>query len=154
MIPSAPPRQRSSERGEITWVTLVLILALVTGGYLAVVWAPVYIVRYEAGVLATEYANKAVHNRDDAQLVQDALFPPVHGWTRSRSRRRTARSPCSRPSICAPSDVTWVRNTDATPPTIHVAFEYTTSVYFPVLDRFSEKTFAIDRFQDIQPAKW
>jgi len=53
-----------------------------------------------------------------------------------------------------PADVTWERDTAGVPPTIHVAFEYTASVYYPVLDRFTEKTFTIERYQDIQPVKW
>jgi hypothetical protein len=153
MIPSASPRQRSSERGEITWVTAVLLLGLATAGYLAVVWGPVYIVRYEAGVLATEYANKAVHDRDDAQLVS--------GLCSRLGMLDQVKAPAADGSISMvpavdvrPDDVTWVRDTSSTPPTVHVAFEYTTFVYYPVLDRFTEKTFTVDRFQDIQPARW
>ena len=37
---------------------------------------------------------------------------------------------------------------------LFVAFAYTTSVHYPLIDRFSEKTFAIDIVQDIQPVKW
>jgi hypothetical protein len=153
MISSASPRRRSSERGEITWVTAVLLLSLLAGGYLAVVWVPVYIVRYEAGVLATEYSNKAVHNRDDDGLVRDLC--------QRLAQLDQVKAPQPDGSIALvpavdvrPDEITWERNTSAVPPTIHVAFEYTTSVYFPFLDRFTVKTFAVDRFHDIQPAKW
>jgi len=153
MIPSAPPRQRSRERGEFSWVTMLLLTSLVVGAYLAVVWGPVYVVRYEAGMVVTEFANKAVHIRDDASLVQglcaklaaldQVKFPEPDG------------SISVVPAVdVRPEDVTWERDAAATPPTIHVAFTYTTSVYYPFIDRFTEKTFSIDRAQDINPAKW
>lgn len=153
MIPSASPRQRSRERGEITWVTLLLLLALVVAGYLGVVWVPVFILRYEAGMVTTEFANKAVHDHDDASLVEklcdrlaklDQVKVPEPDGSISMVPAVDVR----------PGDVTWERDTASTPPMIHIAFEYTTSVYYPLLDRFTEKTFAIDRVQDIQPVKW
>jgi hypothetical protein len=153
MIPSASPRQRSSERGEITWVTLVLLLSLVTAGYLAVVWVPVYIIRYEAGVVTNEYANKAIRDGDDAQLV--------NGLCDRLAKLDQVRAPQADGSVAMepavqvrPQEVTWERNTSVKPPTLHVAFEYTTSVYYPLLDRFTEKTFAVDRLQDIAMVRW
>ncbi len=153
MIPSASPRHRSVERGEITWVTVVLLLALVTAGYLAVVWGPVYIVRYEAGMVAAEFANKAVHDRDDASLVR-SLCVRLAALDQVKAPGSDGSSSMVPAVDVQPDDVTWERDTAVSPPTIHVAFEYTTSVYYPILERFTEKTFAIDRFQDIQPAKW
>jgi hypothetical protein len=153
MILPAWPRSQRSERGAINWVTLVLLVSLVSGAYLAVVWGPVYIIRYEVGVVATEFANKAVHNHDDASLVKELCDRLV--------RLDRVKAPAADGSIelvpavsVRPADVTWERDTVSVPPTIHVAFEYTTSVHYLVLDRFTEKTFAIERFQDIQPAKW
>jgi hypothetical protein len=153
MIPSASPRQRSSERGEITWVTLLLLVLLVVAGYLGVVWVPVFILRYEAGMVTAEYANKAVHDHDDASLVKklcDRL-----------AKLDQVKAPESDGSISMvpavdvrPGDVTWERDTASTPPMIHITFDYTTSVYYPLLDRFTEKTFTVDRVQDIQPVKW
>jgi hypothetical protein len=153
MIHSASPRQRSSERGGITWVTVVLLLALGTAGYLAVVWVPVYVVRYEAGMLVGEFANKAVHDRSDESLVTklcdrlaalDQVKAPAPDGSISMVPAVDVR----------PADVTWERDTESSPPMLHVAFEYTTSVYYPILDRFTEKTFVVDRSQDIKVVKW
>jgi hypothetical protein len=153
MIISASPRQRSRERGEFSWVTLLLLSSLVSGGYLAVVWGPVYIVRYEVGVVTIEHANKAVHDRDDAALVS-ALCTRL-----AKLEQVKAPQPDGSVSVVPavevrPADVTWERDAVSSPPTLHVTFEYTTSVYYPILDRFTEKTFVIDRFQDIAPARW
>ena len=153
MIPSASPRRRPSERGEITWVTLLLLLSLIAAGYLAVVWGPVYLVRYEAGVVAIEYANKSVHNFNDEELVA-GLCSRLAALDQVKAPQPDGTIAMVPAVDVRPGDVTWVRNTTVVPPTIHVGFEYTTSVYYPLLDRFTERTFAIDRFQDIQPAKW
>jgi hypothetical protein len=143
MTSSATTRRRSREGGEITWVTLVLLASLLGGGYLAVVWVPVYIVRYEVGMVATEFVNKAVHNRDDAALVSGLC------------NRLAKLDQITVPAVdLRPEDVTWQRDTTAVPPTLHLAFEYTAVVHYPIFDRFTEKTFGIERSQDIQPVKW
>jgi hypothetical protein len=149
----ASPRRRSRERGEITWVTAVLLLALTAAGYLAVVWIPIYIVRYEVGVITNEYANKAVRDSNDDALVK-GLCARLLALDQVKVPQADGTIALMPAVDVRPQDVTWERNTSVRPPTIHVAFEYTTSVYFPVLDRFTEKTFAVDRFQDIQMAKW
>jgi hypothetical protein len=153
MIPSASPRQRSRERGEFSWVSMLLLASLLGGGYLAVVWVPVYLVRYEAGVVTSEFANKAVHNHDDEALVQE-LVRRLAALDQVKAPRPDGSTGLVPAVDLKPSEITWVRDTAVSPPTIHVALEYTTSVYYPLMERFSERTFAIDRFQDIQPAKW
>jgi hypothetical protein len=153
MIPSTSPCQRSSERGEITWVTVLMLLLLSSGVYLAVVWGPIYIVRYEVGVVTGEIANRAVNDRDDARLVA-ALCDKV-------GKLSTVKAPQPDGSIAVvpavdlrPEDVTWERDATGMPRTLRIAFEYTTSVHYLLFDRFTEKTFAIDWSQDISPVKW
>ena len=118
------------------------------------VWVPVFIVRYEAGMVTAEFANKAVHDHDDDVAGEDSS---ATGWP-SLDQVKSPEPDGSISMVPAvdvrPEDVTWERDATATPPTLHVAFSYTTSVYYPLLDRFTEKTFAVDRVQDIQPVKW
>lgn len=153
MTSPATTRQRSREGGEVSWVTLVLLASLLGGGYLAVVWVPVYTMRYEVGMVAAEFGNKAVHNRDDAALVI--------GLCARLAKLDQVKAPAPDGSIITvpavdvrPEDVTWQRDTVAVPPTLHLAFEYTAVVHYPIFDRFTEKTFGIELFQDIQPVKW
>jgi len=153
MTPSASPPSPRSERGAITWVTLVLLLSLVAGIYLALVWGPIYIVRYEAGVLVGQMSNVAVHDRADDQLVVRLC--------ERLAALGTVKAPEGDGSIVEvpavdvrPQDVTWERDATSIPRTLHVAFTYTTSVHYPLIDRFAEKTFTIDVVQDIQPVKW
>ena len=153
MIHSASPRRRTRERGEFSWVSMLLLTSLLVGGYLAVVWVPVYLVRYEAGLLASEFANKAVRNKDDATLVRD-LCTRLAGLDQVKTLEPDGTVSLGPAIDVSPDDVTWERDPAATPPTIHVAFTYTTSVYYPGLQKFSEKTFTVDRAQDITPVKW
>jgi hypothetical protein len=153
MSPSASPRSRRSERGGINWVTFLLLLSTVTGAYLAVVWAPVYIVRYEVGMLTTEYANKAVRNDEDAALVKE--FCERLGRLDQVKTQGPDGAVVEAPAVdLRPADITWERDTASSPPTLHIAFEYTTSVHYRWLDRFAEKTFTIEKLQDIKPVKW
>jgi hypothetical protein len=153
MIPSALPRLRLDERGGISWVTLLLLVLLAAGGYLAVVWGPIYIVRYEAKVVTGEIANQAVHERDDAKLVK-ALCDKLGGLAQVKAPEADGSISEVRAVDVRPEDVTWERDASGTPRTLHVAFDYTTSVYYPIFDRFTEKTFTIDMVRDITPVKW
>jgi hypothetical protein len=153
MPPSSSPRRRSLERGAFTWVTFLLLVLLVVGGYLAVVWGPVYLVRYEAAMTALEFANKAVHNKNDENLVQE-LCNKLAGLNTVKAPETDGTVSLVPAIEVRPEDVTWERNDKVTPPTLHVAFTYTTIVYLPLLDRFTEATFHIERTQEIQPAKW
>jgi hypothetical protein len=153
MISSASPRQRLDERGEISWVTLLLLVMLASGGYLAVVWVPIYIVRYEAKVVTGEIANQAVHERDDAKLVTQ-LCSRLGGLAQVKAPEPDG-SIAEVPAVgVRPEDVTWERDATGTPRTLHVAYEYTTSVHYPIIDRFTEKTFTVDLVKDITPVKW
>ncbi len=153
MIPSASPRQRSTERGEITWVTLVLLASLLGGGYLAVVWVPIYLIRYQAGLVATEFANKAIHNPDDDALVKE-MCRKLAGLAEVRSPEPDGSISLQPAVNLRLEDVKWERDATSVPRMLHLAFAYTTSVHYPLIDRFSEKTFTIERTQDIQPVKW
>jgi hypothetical protein len=153
MPPSSSPRRRSLERGEFTWVSFLLLVTLLVGGYLTVVWGPIYLVRYEASRMATEFANKAVHNKEDETLVKE-LCSRLAGLDRVKAPEADGTISLVPAVDVRPEDVTWERNEKITPPTLHVAFTYTTSVHFPLLDRFTESTFHIERTQEIQPVKW
>ena len=153
MIPSNSPRQRSTERGEITWVTLLLMASLLGGGYLAVVWVPVYLVRYQAGMVANEYANKAVHNRDDDALIKE-MCRKLAGLAEVKSPEPDGSISLQPAVNLRPEDVRWERDATSVPRMLRLAFTYTASVHYPVLDRFTEKSFTVERTQDIQPVKW
>jgi hypothetical protein len=153
MNPSATTRSRARERGGITWVTVVLLASLLTAGYLAVAWGPVYIVNYEVRVVTGEFANRAVNDRDDARLVAQ-LCEKLGSLGRVKTPEPDGSISEVRAVDLRPEDVTWERHADSMPRTLRIAFEYTTSVHYPVFDHFSEKTFAVELEQDISPVKW
>src|SRR6266496_1580189 len=56
-------------RGEVTWVGLLLLGALVSGVYLAWVWGPIYILHLEVKQTVRQYMNQAVRDPNDEGLV-------------------------------------------------------------------------------------
>lgn len=153
MLPSAPPRRRSLERGAFTWVSFLMLVSLLAGGYLAVVWGPIYIVRYQVGVVTGEFANRAVNNRDDAGLVK-ALCDKLGGLAQVKIQEQDGSISEVQAVDLRPEDITWERKAESLPRSLRIAFEYTTSVHYPLIDKFSEKTFFIELERDISPVKW
>ncbi len=153
MLPSASPRRRSLERGAFTWVSFLMLVSLLAGGYLAVVWGPIYIVRYQVGVVTGEFANRAVNNRDDAGLVK-ALCDKLGGLAQVKIQEQDGSISEVQAVDLRPEDITWERKAESLPRSLRIAFEYTTSVHYPLIDKFSEKTFFIELERDISPVKW
>lgn len=153
MLPSASPRRRSLERGAFTWVSFLMLVSLLAGGYLAVVWGPIYIVRYQVGVVTGEFANRAVNNRDDATLVK-ALCDKLGGLAQVKIQEQDGSISEVQAVDLRPEEITWERKAESLPRSLRIAFEYTTSVHYPLIDKFSEKTFIIELERDISPVKW
>jgi hypothetical protein len=152
----AHPSRRSGSlggRGAITWVTALLIAALVAAGYLAAVWVPVWFVHYEAKQVVRDYVNQAIKNPDDAALL-GAMCRKLRSLDTIDVPGPDGR-PQRRPTVDVdPTEVTWQRDTAATPPTLHVAFEYNRDVYYPILERWTERTMRVDITADISRADW
>jgi hypothetical protein len=153
MTRSASPRQRPFERGEISWVTFLLLVILLGGGYLSVVWGPVYLVNYEAKLAAKAAINQARKDTNDAELVKRMCVQLASLDTvKVKAADGTVQQ---QPAVdVTPRDVTWERDVNAVPPTLHVAFEYTHLVSYPFLDRVDQKTFFIDITSEIEIQKW
>ncbi len=141
------------ERGAISWVTAVLILALGTAGYLAWAFVPVYLDHYEVKQIVREFSNRAVRNPDDSALKREMCqkFEAIREVEEAGEDGRARRLPALR---IAPDEVVWERNASASPPTLHVAFTYVRLVRLPFLDRTVERTFAIDSTRDINVPNW
>jgi hypothetical protein len=153
MAPSSRRSRSFGESGAITWVTAVILAGLAVGAYLAVVWVPVWFVHYEVKQVVRDYANQAVKNPDDASLVA--------GMCRKLRILDTIRVPGPdgrpepRPTVeVSPQDVTWERDPASSPPTLRVAFEYRRDVFYPLLDRWTEKIMRVDITADIARPDW
>ena len=131
----------------------ILFACLALAGYLAVVWVPVWLVHYEVKQVVRDYGNQAVKNPNDAELLEHMC--------RKLQSLDTIRVPGAdgrlepQPTVeVAPQEVTWERDATAVPPTLHVAFEYQRQVYYPLLDRWTERTLQVDLTMDIARADW
>ena len=150
---SSSASRRRLERGQFSWVTFVLLSALVAGVYLGVVWAPVYIVHREVQGVVREYVAKAIHEHDDDLLVAD-LCRKLASLDESDALDAQGQ-PVKVPTVdVSPGDVTWERDTTVKPPMLHVAFTYVRVVKYPFLDRTQEKVMSVDVTEDIGVPKW
>lgn len=145
----APPRWLG-QRG-VSWVTVLLLLALALGGYLLWVWGPVYLVHYEVKQVVRDFANQAVKNVDDAaqRQIMVSRLAGLEVMDGIDEYGRPSRTPAVN---VRPEQITWERT--AQPPTLHIAFEYTRPVRYPLIDREDETTFEIDQTFDITRPEW
>lgn len=145
--------RRSLERGQFSWVTFVLLASLAVGGYLAAVWAPVYIVHYEVKQVVRGHMNMAVKDPDDARLV--AAMCRKLAALDQRVETDAQGEPVKVPTVdVSPDDVTWERDASVKPPMLHVAFDYVRVVKYPFLDRVDERVMSVDFTQDIAIPDW
>lgn len=142
-----------SERGAITWVTMLLLAAIAAAAYLGWTWIPVYFDHYAVKQVVKDFMNQAVKNTDDASLRANMVqkirllreVESVDGWGR----------PVRLPSV--PLDegaVTWERNTGSRPPILHVAFAYERQVEYPLVRRKATKVFSVDVTSDLSLPDW
>ncbi|BDG07741.1 hypothetical protein [Anaeromyxobacter paludicola] len=139
-----------SQRGEITWVTAVLVLALAVAGYAVWVVFPVYYTHLEVKQVVKDYGNRAIQARDDAALKSGLL----------RDLAALGKDPgeedgTERPAVdVAPADLVWERAGSAEAPTLHVAFGYDRHVALPFLERYLDRHFDVDMELDTSRANW
>lgn len=140
-------------RGRITWVSLLLLVALVGGGYLALTYVPVYWLHVEVKQVVRDYMNQAIKNKDDAVLVEMMIHKirVLDSQERLDDRGKIVKVPTIQ---LQPREVTWTRDTSSQPNTLRVAFEYTRVVEYPFTGRWTEKTLAVDLTNDLERADW
>jgi hypothetical protein len=128
-----------------------MLASVVGGGYLAWVWVPLYFDHYAVKQVVADYMNQAVKNPDDAGLRR-AMVQKIH----SLGQLETVDAYGQRAKVPAiPVDeqgVTWER--DATAKSLRIAFEYERLVIYPILDRTTVKTFAVDKTSDLSLPDW
>jgi hypothetical protein len=157
--PDLPPGEgrvaaaRRGERGEVTFVGILILAAVVAVGYLAWVWVPVWFVHYEAKQVVRDFMNQAVRDKNDARLVAkmvqklqvlDAVEVPGDDGEPERV-----------PAVLVDvRDVTWERDADADPPMLHVALDYERPVIYPLIGRVETHVMSIDLEADLAHADW
>lgn len=147
------PFAARSARGGITWVTALLLVALAGGAYLGWTWLPVYIVHYEVKQVVRDYMNQAVKEPNDQRLVEDMLHK-LRVLDQLDVRDENGQPASIATVQVATEDITWERDTSRTPPTLHVAFAYTRPVLYPLLERWTRTTLAVDLTQDLARPDW
>jgi hypothetical protein len=140
-------------RGEVSWVTLLLLTIVVGGAYLGWAWAPAYVRNFQAKQIVHDFMNRAVKDRADDRLVSELCdkLQSVDTVLRRGEGGELSEEPAIDVSV---GDVTWEADRAGDPPTLHVAFTYDAVVDYPFLDRQQLTTFEIDLNQDITVPVW
>jgi hypothetical protein len=139
------------ERGAASWVTVLMLIGLVVGGYLAVVFVPPAVLHYEVKQVVRDYGNQAIKNANDEELIQRMLHKirSLESVEATDGAGRTVRVPV----VDIPrEEVVWERSKE--PPTLHVAFEYVRTIEYPFLDRSIERVYQVDLTMDQARADW
>ena len=145
---------RRLERGGVSWVTLLLLLALLGGTWAVVAWAPIYVVHYSVKQTVRDFMNQAIRNRNDEVLVRNlcSKLRVLDSTTVVTENGTTEAVPTV---VVDPADVVWERDLDADPPTLHVAFEYAREVHYPFLESATQEWVgSIDITNDLTKADW
>jgi len=150
---SGPPDLARAPRGQITWVTLFLLIFLAGGGYLLWMWGPIYFENYAVKQVVRDYMNQAIKDADDAALRRNMVLKirslaQVEG---TDAWGRPARVPAV---MLEENDVAWERDPKSQPPMLRVSFEYVREVPLPLLDRTATKVFTVDLTNDLTRADW
>lgn len=152
-LPGRPAPARRGERGGISWVTLLLLVGLGAGGYLAWVWVPVYAENYAVKQVVRDYQNQAIKNYDDDGLRHNMVLK-----IRSIAQREVLDEygrPQRVPAVALEDrDVSWERDTRSQPPMLRVSFEYAREVELPGLNRVATKIFVVDLSNEIAAPDW
>lgn len=141
------------ERGEITWVGLILLAAAVAGGYLAWVWFPVYFENYAVKQVVRDYMNQAIKNSDDDGLRRNMVLK-LRSLAELEAVDEEGR-PVKVPAVVVDEGrVVWERHAESQPPMLRVAFEYEREVALPVLERTTTKVFSVDLTNELSRPDW
>jgi len=145
--------RRSLERGQFSWVTLVLFLGVGATFYFGWVWVPVLMTHQRVKSVVHEHINLAVHDRNDANVVKRMCLM-LEGVDNQLERDENGRATTVPAVVVAPEDVVWERDTEVTPPMLHVEFEYVRRITYPLVDRTEDVTMRIDISGDIGVPNW
>jgi len=144
-------RSQRGARGGVSWVTLLFLAALAAGAYLAFVFGPPYILHYEVTQVAREFANRAVKDLNDAELVAE-MVGRIRSLDATQETDEAGRVETVPAVDLHVQDVVWERTGD--PPALHVSFEYVRALELPLVRRTLERTYRVDFHTDITVPNW
>jgi hypothetical protein len=144
---------RRAPRGQISWVTLLLLVLVVGGGYLALVWLPVYYENHAVKQVVRDYMNQAIKNPDD-EVLRRAMVLKIRSLARVDGVDAWGR-PARLPAVALEDgDVDWHRDRTARPPVLRVSFEYARDVTYPLLERTATRVFSVELSNDLTMPDW
>ncbi len=152
-LPGPASRLSGGQRGQITWVTLLLLCGLAFATVLGWTWLPVYFDHYAVKQVVRDYMNQAVKDHDDEKLVRGmiARIAAVRYVEATDEAGGSERVPAVR---LEQQDVTWERDQSVQPAMLHVAFSYVREVTYPIAGSKATKEFTVDLSSDLATPDW
>ncbi len=148
---ASPPLR--PQRGQITWVTLLLLAAVAGAAYLAVMWGPIYFENYAVKQVVRDYMNQAVKNRDD-ELLRHNMVAKIRSLSQVDGVDGYGRAVKVPAVAIEEREVSWQRDSQSQPPMLRVSFDYSREVPYPMIDRTTVKVFAVDLSNDLSLPDW
>jgi hypothetical protein len=153
--PRSPGSPRPVERGEISWVTLVLLLTVAAGGYLGWVWAPAWFQLFTVKQVVRDYMNQAIKNPDDEGLRRN-MVAKIRALDEVEARDAYGR-PARVPALALDErKVVWARSDGGrgAARTLRVAFPYERRMVYPFVGRTDVRVFHVDLVGELTPPDW
>jgi hypothetical protein len=140
------------ERGEVSWVTLLLVTVVSISGYLGSVWGPIWFEQMVVKQTVRDFMNQAIKNPHDGELRR-MLSTKLQGIATIEVVDQAGER-VQRPAVAVEErDITWERSA-GDPPILRVAFEYDRPVKYPLIDRTEVKLFQVDMTTELKQANW
>jgi len=137
----------------MSWVSFLLLVALVGGGYLGWVWVPIYWDHIDVKQSTRDFMNRAVKDRDDAALVA-GLSQKLASIRKVRWVDEAGQA-WEAPAVDVPQQsITWERDVESKPPMLRVSFSYERVVTFPWIGKTRTKHFDISLENDLTVPEW
>jgi hypothetical protein len=147
---SARQKPHRAARGEITWVGLLMLLAVAGVGWVAWAAVPAYMLHLEVKQVVRDFGNQAVKSRADADLVArmvERIRDLAHEDEVADDGRRVRHPVVD----LRAEDVTWERLPGDQ---LRVAFDYDRDLPLPLLERRLPRRFSVDLTLDVARAEW
>lgn len=144
-------QRRRSPRG-LTWVSFLLLVLVVAGGYWAFVFVPVYVDNAEVKQFCAQAGNLAYTEKRDSAvkffLVQHILDKFVYDEMQPNGMTKKSYKIDFDPD----RDVTIERIAD--PPSVNIEVTYARTVALPILGGARTLNFSLHTQQDLSTVKW
>jgi len=144
--------RRLDQHGGASWITYLLLIAVVGGGYLLWAYAPVYLDNYAAGSRCEEVINATWRYQDEAK-TGEAMRRKLAALAKDtvEENGELIKVPAIDPEE---SDLVVEIDNSVVPPVMSIDVYYTRTVVLPLLKKARNKSFHVHCEITLEEASW